>query len=611
MTGSENAVREEIISFADRHLYPYRIRNTAHGEELTPEYCPFCQGGDHGDKNTFSVSLESGVYLCLRGSCHARGSFPRLAERFGEESRKSFAGVTRRDEPQEYRLPDTQLYPPTEEIFRYFESRKINRETVTASHIQANGDGMIVFPCYMGGVDVFEKYRRPWKPKPTEKGKEWASPGCKPILFGMDDCSFSQPLIITEGQLDCLSLRQAGYPNAVSVPMGCENTAWIDHCFEWLEKFTTIILFGDSDEPGRKMVREVAKRLDEARCLIVDGYPTRPDSHILCKDANEILYFYGELKLVEMVESARATPISGVIDLADVEPIDPTSVEAVKTNIPDLDKALGGFGVSQVIVLSGRSGEGKSTLSGLILLNAIEQQWKCCAYSGELSKEKFQEWINLQAAGSEYITLKHSNTRGCDVPVVPYEVSRRIRDWYRGKFYVYDNDGFSEESEHARILRLFTASARRYGCRVFLVDNLMSSLADEEEEFRAQARFVNDLKKFAKRFGAVVMVVSHPRKTKKGESIEKADVSGASAIVNLADSVIVAEKPDLRIIKNRDGGIEKLITCAYCPDSRRIYQADKGDLNRFSWDKTGLTPPAKLACQSPDYQVYIKPTVPF
>ncbi len=245
------------------------------------------------------------------------------------------------------------------------------------------------------------------------------------------------------------------------------------------------------------------------------------------KTCNVVAYT-GTTKVTPTV--GTPTGISGVIDLADVEPIDPTSVEAVKTNIPDLDKALGGFGVSQVIVLSGRSGEGKSTLSGLILLNAIEQQWKCCAYSGELSKEKFQEWINLQAAGSEYITLKHSNTRGCDVPVVPYEVSRRIRDWYRGQFYVYDNDGFSEESEHARILRLFTASARRYGCRVFLVDNLMSSLADEEEEFRAQARFVNDLKKFAKRFGAVVMVVSHPRKTKKGESIEKADVSGASAL---------------------------------------------------------------------------------
>ena len=51
----------------------------------------------------------------------------------------------------------------------------------------------------------------------------------------------------------------------VSVPSGCSNLDWLDHCWDWLEKFQTIILFGDSDEPGRKMIRDVVRRLDEAR----------------------------------------------------------------------------------------------------------------------------------------------------------------------------------------------------------------------------------------------------------------------------------------------------------------------------------------------------------
>ena len=85
----------------------------------------------------------------------------------------------------------------------------------------------------------------------------------------MDLCSFSQPLIITEGQIDTLSLYEAGIRNAVSVPCGCTNLDWIDHCWDWLEKFQTVILFGDSDEPGRKMVREAVRRLDEARCMVV------------------------------------------------------------------------------------------------------------------------------------------------------------------------------------------------------------------------------------------------------------------------------------------------------------------------------------------------------
>lgn len=51
------------------------------------------------------------------------------------------------------------------------------------------------------------------------------------------------------------------------MPSGCSNLDWLDHCWDWLEKFQTIILFGDSDEPGRKMIRDVVRRLDEGRCM--------------------------------------------------------------------------------------------------------------------------------------------------------------------------------------------------------------------------------------------------------------------------------------------------------------------------------------------------------
>ena len=70
--------------------------------------------------------------------------------------------------------------------------------------------------------------------------------------------------------IDALSLYEAGARNVVSVPSGCSNLDWIDHCWNWLERFQTIILFGDNDEPGRKMIREVVRRLDESRCMIVE-----------------------------------------------------------------------------------------------------------------------------------------------------------------------------------------------------------------------------------------------------------------------------------------------------------------------------------------------------
>ena len=155
------------------------------------------------------------------------------------------------------------------------------------------------------------KYRAPRKPLPKEK-KEWQCANTRPILFGMDLCSFSQPLIITEGQIDALSLYEAGVRNAVSVPSGCSNLDWIDHCWDWLEKFQSIILFGDSDEPGRKMVREVVRRLDEARCMVVEEYPEKPDG-TPCKDANEILFCFGAETLRNTLESAQPVPVKGII----------------------------------------------------------------------------------------------------------------------------------------------------------------------------------------------------------------------------------------------------------------------------------------------------------
>ena len=47
----------------------------------------------------------------------------------------------------------------------------------------------------------------------------------------------------------------------------------------------------------------------------------------------------------------------------------------------------------------------------------------------------------------------------------------------------------------------------------------------------------------------------------------------------------------------------KLIECCYCPDSRRIYQANKGDLIRFSWNREGIAPPQPRADSLPEYAV--------
>lgn len=598
----DDEMRQKCIEIADKHLFPYELKPSG---ELIPEFCPFCEGGSsHKDTKTFALNVDYGVYVCKRGSCGKRGRLEDLIEFFHENLSVNrpnggiFDGKTR-----QYSLPDTKLLPATEKIYQYFESRKISRKTVDDFKIQSDENGMIVFPFYENGTNVFEKFRRPWKPNENEsKRKEWRSPGTKPVLFGMDMCAFSQPLTICEGQIDAMSLYEAGINNVVSVPSGCEDYSWVENCYDWLERFKTIILFGDADEPGQKMVKTLAKRLDESRCKIVEDYPERSKGGI-CKDANDVLYHFGPYKLIEMVENAKDIPVKGLLDLGSVVPTDPTLIPRIKTNIPKLDECTGGLLEGGITIVLGKAGSGKSVLSNMIALNALEQGYTVCVYTGEFRADRFQYWINLQAAGSDYITLKYDPVKGKQVPVLPYSVQERVMDWYKGRLLLYDNDEVFDGSQAESILNVFTTAVRRHGAKLLIIDNLMMSVSDQEDEWRAQAIFANKLKKFANKYGVAILLVAHARKTKAGEKLNADDLSGASATNNLADVTMAVEAGRIQILKNRDTGILGSIEFCYCPDSKRLYQADSGDKMHLSWDTTGIAKADPRADSLPEYQV--------
>lgn len=62
---------------------------------------------------------------------------------------------------QKYKAPATKLCPATEEIYSFFRSRGISRDTVAAYKIAADENGNIVFPFYEGGEFVYVKHRKP------------------------------------------------------------------------------------------------------------------------------------------------------------------------------------------------------------------------------------------------------------------------------------------------------------------------------------------------------------------------------------------------------------------------------------------------------------------
>ena len=595
---------EDIRRLADKHLYPYRV----HNGQIIAEYCPFCHGGDNNDRNTFAVGLYNGAFNCMRGSCGKTGSFRELCDYFGERAPKTTQAARTYGGRKCYKRPNPlAFYPPTPEIYEYFEKyRGISRETVDAFRIKSDDKGQIAFPFYYNNKLIYIKLRSPKIPGSQTKEnaenkkkepKETQLENTEAILFNMDGVSFSKPLIITEGQIDAMSLYEAGITNVVSVPCGCNNMTWIDPCWDFLEKFQQIILFGDMDEPGLQMINTLMNRLGEDRCMVPPDYPINERNGKMCKDANEILLEYGKDMLVELIDQCEPAPINGVINLADVIMIDPSNIPRIKTGIEDLDKTIGGFSEGGLTVITGKTGEGKSTITGTFLLNAINQDYNVCAYSGELPKTRFLEWIMLQATDSRLVGVSEDLRMGKRYSKISDDIQTRIKNWINHKFYLFDNDYYNDKiTQQQAILDVFKICARRYGCKLFLVDNLMVALeTNSKEENRAQADFAAALKKFAEKNCAHVILVAHPRKTKQGEELRGDDVAGSSAIVNLADNLITIEKPYICVKKNRDFGLKKTIEFEYNPANRRIYQKNIGDKMEFSWDHSGVKEPEERA----------------
>lgn len=91
------------------------------------------------------------------------------------------------------------------------------------------------------------KYRNTKFRKGIDKNKEWSEADTMPILFGMKQCSNFNRLIITEGQIDSLSVAECGFENAVSVPTGATGFTWLANCWDWITQFEEIVVFGDNE----------------------------------------------------------------------------------------------------------------------------------------------------------------------------------------------------------------------------------------------------------------------------------------------------------------------------------------------------------------------------
>lgn len=566
------------------------------GEELVFKTCPFCNPKPTKDNvKTFSINLRTGQFHCFRASCMKSGNMIDIAKHFGFSLGRTV---------DEYLNPQRQYktYPkpkkkpePKPPVTKYLTGRGISEEVINRYQIGSKrDDDRIIAFTFMnenGGID-FIKYRRTDFDKTKHKNKEWSEEGMKPILYGMYQCNLeNKTLIITEGQIDSLSVATAGFENAISVPTGATGFTWISYCWDWINKFEEIIVFGDHEKGHITLLDELKYRLE------IKVKHVREEDYRDCKDANEILLKYGKNQIKTCIENAISPPIKYVRNLADVKPLDIYSVEKLGTGIKELNKLLyGGLPFPGVVVITGKAGEGKSTFASQIIAQALNQGYNCFVYSGELPNDYFKAWLNFQLAGQRNIYERNE----IDGNII-YDISNvyvnQIEAWYNQRIFILDNMEI-ENDEFDGLLMITEKVIKQYGVRVLLMDNLMTALdlyiSRERDKFEKQSRFTKKLARMALAFNVIIILVAHKRKNSYGDN-EMDDVMGASDITNLATVTLSygrgkhtdESQRELKLLKNRLFG--KVDTDGWIMDfdekSKRIYGAGDDVNVKYGWEK--------------------------
>ena len=564
----------EIYTFnpddAKRFAIEQHARTKLNGNELLFQLCPYCHGGENRDKYTFSINLQNGAHNCKRSSCGKTGNMITLHKEFGfslGRNTDTYLDRERRHRPYKRReiAPDD---PAQAAAIDYFRTRGISEKTVRRYEVttKANDHNVLVFQFFSeDGTPWLVKYRRTDFDKTKHTSKEWCEKDRKPLLFGMNQCSFDgNPLrlVMTEGQIDSMSLAEAGIENAVSVPFGKNGFTWVPYCWDFLRRFDELVIFGDN-ENGEITLLDYMRNTFKGKVLVV-----RQEDYLGCKDANEILVKHGAQALRDAVDNAEALPVRHTKDITEIQRRSLSEIPHMETGIQELDNVLGGLFMGQVVILTGPRGDGKSTFASQLAVMAVEAGYKVFFYSAELPDWQFRAWLDLQVAGDEFID---------EAGRIDEEAMTKIEKWYKGKITVYDNtfDDEQTETEEQAVIDAVMNCIKQQGTNVVFLDNLMTVVdsTSSENDNTQQTRFVKNVARIAKRYNVMIVLVAHPRKSSGPRTFDMDDISGSANITNLADVVMRYSRPTKKDGENQDPKVKRLLTVQKNRNTGRLQTA--------------------------------------
>lgn len=404
-------------------------------------------------------------------------------------------------------------------------------------------------------------------------------------LYGSQLWASGKKIVITEGEIDCLTVSQLQgnkWP-VVSIPNGAQAAKKaIESNLEYLENFEEVILMFDMDDPGRKASEECAKILPAGKAYI---------ANLPCKDPNECLSEGKGSEVLQAVWNAKPYRPDGIVSGTDLYEKCVTDIDDLKDSVEypwvALQNKTKGARHGELYVFTSGSGMGKSTilreleyyfgvhrgeLCGIVALEESTRKTGMELMSIHLSKRLI---LNPECADEDERSRAFSETIG------------------NGNFFLYDHFGSLDSGNLLSKLRYMIVSL---GCKRIFLDHIsivVSGMDTDEDggERKAIDKLMTNLRSLVEETGATMFVVSHLKRPDKKGHEEGAQVSlsqlrGSGAIAQLSDMVIGLERNQqgdnpnvltLRVLKNRfcgDTGVSGYLE--YDPETGRLKDCPQG-----------------------------------
>ncbi len=398
---------------------------------------------------------------------------------------------------------------PSSKVIEWFKSRGITQATLTDLNVSEGPEFMpqtgktentIKFNYFIGNQLINIKYRDGAKNFKLYKGAE-------KVFYNINSIVGHTTCVIVEGEIDVLSLHEAGIRNVISVPNGAtlnhNNLDYLDNCIDYFEDKEKIILAVDADEPGTMLRQEFIRRLGAENCYLVDFND--------CKDANEYLIKYGGNELANAIHSAIQVPLENVTTLKNVENDLKDFVKngfkpGFQVGLKNFDEVFSTY-TGQFITVTGIPSSGKSDFVDQMVVGYNKMYgWKTAFASPENAP------IYLHAH-------KLMRKTWGDMPS-PSDIGsgkwKEVSDHVNDNYYFIDMDKYSLES----VLRKGAELVKRKGIKCLVIDpynKVRDTNAVSDDVNRYTMDYLAKIEQFCKKYDVLTFIVAHPTKMYKGQ----------------------------------------------------------------------------------------------